>query len=71
MEFTAYWARLQLSNAGLSDDENKVTLTVGQLKKLMQKAHANGYDDRIAVEKACKEHGPKNPFDKLFGGMFP
>jgi hypothetical protein len=70
--FNVFIATLEASNPGMRGDENKITLTVAALKKLLLKAHNNGYQDRIAVEAACKPVSGKDKLDELmrkFGGF--
>jgi hypothetical protein len=67
MNFYQFIVTLEASNPGMCNGENKITMTVAALKKLLLKAHNNGYQDRVEVEKTCEALKPKNPFDSLFG----
>ena len=50
MSFDRYWERLKLSNSALSDDDAKVTLRIAELKRLLSKAFAAGYDERRELQ---------------------
>lgn len=69
MQFSTYWVKLTVSNQGLANEENKITLSVGELKRLMGKAFDAGYENRKEVEKLCEEMRPKSALEKLFGDL--
>ena len=63
--FFHFWQRLVARNAALADPQAKITLTVEQLQKNMQKAYDQGWTDRRETMPAK----PKDQFAGLFGGM--
>lgn len=50
--FADYWARLTLSQSQLDDDDVRMTLTVGALKKALERAYNAGAADTHKVEQA-------------------
>lgn len=48
-----FWARIVRANPGFGqDDSTKVTLTIGAVRKLIKKAHADGFHGGIEMSKS-------------------
>jgi hypothetical protein len=67
MSFQKFWDRLKLRNAAIGDDANKVTLSVGELKRFVGKGYDAGYDDHKKLVDDLERLKPKSPFERMFG----
>lgn len=65
MTFTQFWQALQKRNAGLSDPENKMTITVASFERSLKQAYEMGVG---SVPKPAKSSTP--PYPDPFGDMF-
>lgn len=58
MAFGDYWLRLQQKNTGLSADDFKMTITVGNFRKALEQAYQEGLKQQEKVQSL---------FDQVFG----
>lgn len=63
--FQVYWATLVQKNPALIESENKVTLRISELERLLKKAHLSGYEAGAAD---ARPHKDNSLFGKIFGG---
>lgn len=69
--FDTWFALLAKSNPGLADEANKLTLSAGELKRLLRKSFNAGWDAHREAAKAVDRASEKaGPIDRLFDGIF-
>ena len=64
MTFSEYWAALRLKNPKLSDEDTKMSMTVGSFKKQLRKAHFEGWSSRTGGHSTS----PFSDLFEMFGG---
>jgi len=60
-KFQEFWSRITLANPGFGGaDSTKVTMTIGTVRKLLARAHKDGFHNGLSIskslEKLNKEH---------------
>ena len=60
MSFREFWSRLVSRNIGLADDRNVMRITVGELRRIAERAYRDGYE--AGLDDA--------PDDSVFGSLF-
>lgn len=73
MPFTHYWNRLMAATPGLSNDENRMAISVFNFKVAIARAYAAGRDEaRQDIERTAKQvtgnEGIMDVFNGIFGG---
>jgi len=63
-----FWSHVIAKTPGFGgDDADKVTLSLGSLRKLVKRAHDDGFAAGIAFETDRLKPETDNPFGDLFG----
>ena len=63
-----FWARIVSSNPGFGQpDDTKVTMSIGAVRKLVAKAHMDGFKGGMQIAKSLEGLGQtSDPTDDLF-----
>jgi hypothetical protein len=67
-KFEIFWARVVAKNPGFGGtDDTKVTMPIAAVRKLVQKAHADGFHGGLETAKGLKDIGNvRDPLTDLF-----
>lgn len=64
--FISFWLNMQTHNPNLSDDNRRMSITVGEFKRMAEKFYNMGCRDTAAVAKILQDKEPSNDFYDTF-----
>lgn len=73
MSFEVFWTRIERRTPNLSIDDTKMTLSVGEFKRFLRKAHGAGYAigkmEAATQKQRNTDNAAQEVVEQLFGGL--
>ena len=68
--FANYWRRLTGANKSLSDEENRMSISVASVKSQLEKAYKAGAEDGAKMVRDFRDVGSDRGFGDIFGDLW-